>query len=83
MREFILKMQFYFVEVFLSLHEQSILKVECVCLPEIEFYVLLDLFWTWPHHRPAPEPGWDLQLFIGVTSQDCDTQPAFRTLVLR
>lgn len=81
-REFILKMQFYFVEVFLSLPEQSILKVECNCLPGIEFYVLLDLFWTWPRHRPTPQSGWDVELIIGVTSQDCNAQPIFRTLVL-
>lgn len=57
MREFILKMQFYFVEVFLSLPEQSILKAEFTHLPEIGFYVLLDLFWTWPRHRPTPQSG--------------------------
>lgn len=38
----------YFVEVFFSLHEQSILKVECDCLPGIESSVIFALFWTWP-----------------------------------
>lgn len=55
-REFIWKMQVsvYFVEVFFSSHEQSILKVECDCLPETESYVILALFWTHPQSQMCP-----------------------------
>lgn len=34
--------------------KQSILKVECDCLPEIEFYVIPVLFWIWPQSQTCP-----------------------------
>lgn len=68
----------YFVEVFFSFHEQSILKVESDCLPEAEFLLSSGLGHSHRCHRAMR--WWDLELFTGVLSQDGDTQPALRTL---
>lgn len=46
------------------------MKVERSCSPEMGFYVLLDVFWTWLHHRLTPQSGLEPELFIGVASQD-------------
>lgn len=59
--ESIWKMQalVYFVEVFFSLHEQSILKVESDCLPEIEFLLSSGLGRSHRCHRAMR--WWDLE----------------------
>lgn len=60
-----------FVEVFFSSHEQSILKVECDCLPEIESYgilALLDLATITDAPQSNEMLGWDLEFLASMVT---------------